>query len=214
MVSGQVERRRGGRPSQADSAALGERILAAAEAAFLEYGFGGAQLEAIAIAAGTSKQTLYARFASKEALFIAVSDRLLSGRFPPGVSPALPLRDALADLAERALLAMLDPKLVRMHSIIIAEAGRFPELARLTDEDSAFPGRGLIEALLADAAARGEILCDDPHRAMIMLQHMVLAAPLRAAALQLGGFDAAGRREWADYAVDLFLQGSLPRDAA
>ena len=207
---GTISKRRGGRPSTADAAAIRRRILAAAETAFLEHGFSAAHIEAIAAAAGTSKQTIYARFGSKENLFVAVSDGLLSGRFADAPQPDQPLREALVDVADRALAAMLDPRLVRMHSIIMAEAERFPELARMTDEDSSFPGRGQMQALLADADARGEIACDDPRRAMIMLQQMVLAAPLRAASLRLE-FDLASQRQWARYAVDLFLDGSRPR---
>lgn len=209
--SAQAPRRRGGRPGRADTERLGAAILAAAEQVFLSEGFGGARIEAIAALAGTSKQTVYARFGSKEALFVEVSNALLKERFTPVSAGTGTLRDALVDVADQMMAAMLDPRLVRMHCIITAEAERFPELARLTDRDDSFPGRLILLELLTKAAERGEIACPDPHRAMLMLQHMVLAAPLRAASLGLGGYDAAACRDWTRYAVDVFLNGVKPR---
>ena len=207
-------RRRGGRPGRADTERLGAAILAAAEQVFLAEGFGGARMEAIAARAGTTKQTVYARFGSKEALFIEVSNGLLKERFAPVSAGQGTLRDALVQVADQMLAAMLDPRMVRMHCIITAEAERFPELARMTDRDESFPGRSILHALLAEAAERGEIDCRDPHQAMLMLQHMVLAAPLRAASLGLDTFDADACRNWTRYAVDLFLDGARPRGAS
>lgn len=207
----QSQRRRGGRPGRAEAGSLTQAILDAAEAAFLADGFNGARMEAIAAAAGTTKQTLYARFGSKEALFVEVSNKLLAGRFTPVPAKAVSLRDALVDVSEQALAAMLDPRLVRMHCIILAEAVRFPELARLTDEDEHFPSRTIICGLLENAARSGEILCGDVRQAMLMLHDMVLAGPLRAASLELATFSPQERRMKAEYAVDLFLKGVLPR---
>ena len=189
-------RRRGGRPGRADTERLGAAIVAAAEQVFLAEGFGGARMEAIATAAGTTKQTVYARFGSKEALFIEVSNGLLKERFKPVSCAQGNLRDALVDVADQMLAAMLDPRMVRMHCIITAEAARFPELARMADRDESFPGRLILLDLLTKAAERGEIVCPDPHQSMLMLQHMVLAAPLRAASLGLDTFDADACRTW------------------
>jgi AcrR family transcriptional regulator len=207
------QRRRGGRPDRAEAGSLTQAILDAAEAAFLTDGFSGAKMEAIAAAAGTTKQTLYARFGSKAAMFVEVSSRLLADRFTPFKAKAVPLRDALIDASEQALTAMLDPKLVRMHCIITAEAVRFPELARLTDEDKHFPGRTIIGALLAEAAASGEIVCQDVRQAMLLLHEMVLSGPLRAVSLGLATFGPDERRARAEYAVDMFLNGALPRQS-
>jgi AcrR family transcriptional regulator len=205
----QSQRRRGGRPDRAEAGSLRKAMLDAAEAVFLAEGFNGAKMETIAAAAGTTKQTLYARFGSKAALFVEVSNRLLAGRFTPVRARSASLRDAL--VSEQALAAMLDPKLVRMHCIITAEAARFPELARLTDEDEHFPGRTILNTILADAARSGEIICDDVRQAMLMLQDMVVSGPLRAASLGLATFGPEERRARAEYAVDMFLNGALRR---
>lgn len=187
-----------------------EAIIDAAEKEFLEQGFGGANIEAIAAMAGTAKQTIYSKFSSKENLFIAVSSRILATSLPDKKEPQGSVREQLLAVAKDMLAAILNPKLIRMHSIITAEAARFPELARLSDEDETFPGRNRMRAIIAGAARHGDIRCDDPQRAMEMLQTMVVSAPLRWEALSLRQFDQAAQAQWAAYAVDLFLYGSQP----
>lgn len=208
-----VSTRKGGRPDAAEAAQLGKSILAAAEAAFLTCGFSKASVHAIAAAAGTSKQTVFARFGSKERLFIEVSNSLLNGRFASEPSPGLSVRDSLIEVASQALDAMLDPRMVMMSAIIMGEAKRFPELARMADEDATFPGRNLMRTVIADAARAGELRCEDPRRAMLMLQDLVLGTPLRTAIAGGAEMDARSRRQWVAEAVDLFLDGLRPRAA-
>lgn len=203
-------RRRGGRPARADAALLGASILKAAEDEFFAQGFGGARMEAIAEAAGTTKQTLYTRYGSKETLFIAVSNGILRDRFMLPSESGGSLRDQLVHLADQMLDAILDPKLVRMSTIITSEAMRFPELARMSDEDETFPVRTMMERVLSTAAARGLIHCKDPHDSMLMLHTMIMSSPLRAAQLGIG-FAREKQRSWARFAVDLFLEGAYPR---
>ena len=64
-----------GRPRRELAGEVEERILDAAGKAFLERGFEGASVEEIAVVACAGKPTIYARFASKEALFAAVVAR-------------------------------------------------------------------------------------------------------------------------------------------
>jgi len=206
-----INSRKSGRPDAYEAARIGEAILAAAEAAFLTSGFSKASVQAIAAAAGTSKQTVFARFGSKERLFIAVSDALLKGRFSPMPASVLPLRERLIDVAAQALDAMLDPRMVMMSSIITGEAKRFPELAQLANDDATFAGRDLMRTVIAEAVDAGELRCQDPGRAMLMLQDMVLSSPLRAAVAGQGDMDAAWRQAWVSEAVDLFLNGLRPR---
>lgn len=206
-----AQARRGGRPGRAAAEVLRQAILDAAEAIFLREGFGSARMEAIAAAAGTTKQTLYTRFGSKAALFVEVSNRLLEGRFVTTRTSEASLRDTLVAASEETLAAMLDPKLVRMYCIITAEALRFPELARLSDEDRTFPGRLKMLALLESAVQSGELVLADTRSAMLMLQDLVLAGPLKAAALGLEVLGPEARRARAEQAVDLFLNGARPR---
>ncbi len=204
-------REKGGRPDSATALRLSQAMLDAAERIFLAEGFTGASIEAIASAAGTSKQTIYARFGSKEKLFLAVSERLLKPRFPVRPMANASLAARLNTAARQILEAMLDPRMVRMYTIITAEAGRFPELARAADDDRAFPARLLVLQILEQASESGEIRCDDPRNAMLMFQDMVLAAPLRSTALGIRSWSARELKAWADRAVAIFLNGMRSR---
>ena len=204
-------REKGGRPDSATALRLSQAMLDAAERIFLAEGFTGASIEAIATAAGTSKQTIYARFGSKEKLFLAVSERLLKPRFPVRRMANANLAARLNTAARQILEAMLDPRMVRMYTIITAEAGRFPELARAADDDHAFPARLLVLQILEQASESGEIRCDDPRNAMLMFQDMVLAAPLRSTALGIRSWSARELEAWADRAVAIFLNGMRSR---
>src|SRR5437762_7792514 len=56
-----------------------DTIHAAAQALFLRHGFAGTSMDAIAVAANVSKQTLYRYYQNKEALFIATLRQLVLG---------------------------------------------------------------------------------------------------------------------------------------
>jgi AcrR family transcriptional regulator len=55
-----------------------DRILAAAKSEFAQYGPAGARIDRIAANASTGKERLYAHFSSKEALFAAIAEQLVT----------------------------------------------------------------------------------------------------------------------------------------
>lgn len=63
---------RRGRPSAQTSAAISATILSAATHSFLQEGYDGTTMEAVAARAGIPKTTLYKRYADKNALLLAV----------------------------------------------------------------------------------------------------------------------------------------------
>jgi len=204
-----IERSRtGGRPTAAESAGIAVRILDAAAGLFLRDGFAATSIEAIATAAGVSKRTLYARFTGKEAVFLAVAQRLigiwLTG-FDAAMEGAPSLEAALLAAAQRMLAVALTPSALALHRLMVAEAGRFPDLA----------------TALRDAGARAGIerLCRvlhthrpdaDPARLAFLaeqFQHLVLAGP-QSRAVGLGeSLDAGALEAWRRDSVALFLRG-------
>ncbi|MBJ6108663.1 TetR/AcrR family transcriptional regulator [Hymenobacter sp. BT523] len=111
-------------------AELRTEMLFAAKAVFLEVGFERASMDRIAAQAGTTKRTLYAHFASKENLFLAVFDFVLDlqqhrlqgpADYAPGTEQALVL------FCARFLNAILSEKPVRLCRLAITEAERFPQ---------------------------------------------------------------------------------------
>src|SRR6202795_651941 len=124
----------GGRPSRLETAPLSDPILDVATMLFLGHGFGATSIEAVARRAGISKRTFYHRFSGKEVLFEAVVRRLIE-RWSPPFDAALFDAPSLAEMLRRAAVYMLDvaltPEALALHRLVIAEATRFPALARI-----------------------------------------------------------------------------------
>ncbi|MFA7940685.1 TetR/AcrR family transcriptional regulator [Klebsiella oxytoca] len=110
------------------------KFVMAAGKLFMDQGFAAVTMESIAMEAASSKVTLYSYFSSKESLFEAyvveagrgLVERLLDA---PTCSQALP--DILHRLGMSYLELVTKPDIVALNRLIIGEAGRFPELARL-----------------------------------------------------------------------------------
>lgn len=205
-----MARRPSGRPTTAEAAALAERILDIATRAFLSDGYAATSVEGVAARAGVAKRTLYARWHGKPALFRAVLERLMqrwlaSPEPPPETTSGL--EPVLLRTARRALAVALEPDALALHRLVIAESGRFPELAEIVRQSGASAGVGRVAGLLAKEMAAGRLLAIAPDIAAEQFLHLVLAGPQRRA-LGLGPMpDAAGLEAWARQAVALFLNG-------
>ncbi len=75
--------RRGGRPTREEAEARDVRLLDVATRLFMERGFDGTSIDAVAEAAGVSKPTVYAHYHDKRDLFAAV----LRGRIRKWLAP-------------------------------------------------------------------------------------------------------------------------------
>lgn len=108
-------------------------ILDAAEAVFLEDGFSGASMAAIAARSGCSKGTLYNYFASKDELFLACVARACAdfqNAMASLTSSRAEVQQVLTELGRRYLAFVTSEDMVRRFRMIFAEAERTPELAR------------------------------------------------------------------------------------
>lgn len=206
-------RRRAGRPSAAETAALDETVREAALAEFLAHGYDGTSMDAVARAAGTTKASLYARFATKEALFAAVlAWAVARPDWPVPEPPPPPLDDLAAGLlavARAGWRRATDPAMVALSRIAIAEADRFPDLARRAQANSSWARRETVEALLRRHAAAGAIVADDPELLAEHFLAMVAGMPARLASF--GIVHPPDEQEHrARAAVDLFLRSLRP----
>ena len=108
-------------------------ILAAATGLFAARGYGAVSMDAIAREADVSKATLYAHFASKDALFativnVACQENILPGQdLPEGESD---VEAGLLAIGRRILRFFLEEQTIAMHRLVVAESVRFPELGR------------------------------------------------------------------------------------
>ncbi len=187
-------------------------ILSAAGTVFLRNGYVGASMDEIAATAAVSKQTVYKHFANKEDLFAELIRDRVRGVSEAVYGEAVLSRrgntgDDLRDLGIRLLTRVMQPDLLQLRRLVIAEAARFPELGRLFYELG--PGR-LIEQLseaLAGLVESGELEIDDPDRAAGQLNWLITSGPLNRAMLRGEDqpLDADEVGQVADDAVRLFL---------
>lgn len=112
--------------------ALREHILDTAKLAFLEDGFERTSMDAIAARAETSKRSLYAHFPTKDALFLAVVERvraLFGARMGTPAEYSAAPEEAVVRYCGRFLQLVRWSSVARMLRLGIAEADRLPELA-------------------------------------------------------------------------------------
>jgi TetR/AcrR family transcriptional repressor of mexJK operon len=188
-------------------------IVEAATTTFLHKGYLCTTMDEIAALAGVSKQTVYKHFADKERLFSEVVTRTVNEASDPVHAEVLELRDSgnleadLRDLARRQLTLVLQPKLMQLRRLVIAESSRFPELGRRFYEQG--PGRTIaaLAVTFERLAARGLLTVEDANVAASQFNWLVMSAPLNQAML-LGRAEAASKREierHADVGVRTFL---------
>jgi AcrR family transcriptional regulator len=142
-----------------------QQILAAARASFMEHGYAATSMSAIAAQLGGSKTTLWTYFPSKAELFGAVLEEEI-GRFRAELLAMLDLSGSVEETLRpfcRALLGKISaPESIRLHRIIAAEAGRFPELGRIFYERAPRHTQEKLAAFLAEAMNRNELRSADP----------------------------------------------------
>lgn len=119
-----------GRPKNMEKKAL---VLRAAATLFMQRGFKGTSMNAVARESGVSKQTLYSHFNDKENLFSAVIRwKLAQHEFTP---QKLIFKGVLAaDLRLFGfyfLKLIMDPEAINMTRMVIGESREHPTLARL-----------------------------------------------------------------------------------
>ena len=139
-----------------------EAILDAALAAFVSRGASGATMGEVAVSAGASKTTLYKMFPDIDRLFAAVLEREVARR-RGAIAEALrakTVEDALRGAAQ-AMMDALDDQAVDLFRLVIAEAGRRPEIGRgFYDSLVTSAARPVAERLHAEAGLCGQ----DAHR--------------------------------------------------
>jgi TetR/AcrR family transcriptional repressor of mexJK operon len=141
-----------------------EQLLDGARAVILARGFEGASVDEIAREAGISKATMYRYYPDKAALFAAVMQRDCARESGPlfGLCPdGRPLEAVLADVGARYMTFVISPDAQSVFRTAVHESERFPEIGQAFYASALDRGRVWLAAVLADAAARGEIAVDD-----------------------------------------------------
>lgn len=152
-------------------------IVSAATGLFGENGYESTSLARVAEVAGVSTATLFKQFPTKADLFEAIvldfwgrtatsasASEELDGLDPVG---------GLTALGDRYAELLLRPGMAGLHRMVIAEAPRFPELARIQFDLGKEPFFGRVHAYLTTADAKGSLRVPNPTDAATQFLGMI-----------------------------------------
>jgi len=201
----------GGRPTREEAERRHRSLLATAFRLFLEKGWDGVSVDQISRQSGVAKGFIYARYTDKAALFVEAIERLMADAMGT-LQLAAPLPDdveqGLHVFGRKLLDLVLQPEALAFHRKFIAEAERFPDLARLFIERNR--ARDMIIEVLATYRGRGAIEFADSRMAAEHFAILVVGIP-RMMALLVGREPPAEEERRLRSAVRLFLDGCRPR---
>lgn len=141
------------------------QILAGAATVFAADGYEGASMARIATVAGVSKGTLYNHFDSKAALFTAYvevkCDQHLANVFDNADHDGDPA-EVLRGIGKRMLQMLLSDVGLAIYRVVIAEAAKFPALARAFFDAGPARAIAFMAGWLAEETSRGRLSVADP----------------------------------------------------
>lgn len=159
-------------PSAKPTASLGrpkdlvkrQAILEAAKNLFLQKGFEGSSMDAIAKEAGVSKLTVYNHFHDKENLFVAAVEAHCENQLPAlefDLKPEIPIEMALLKIASRFQGIIYSEEGLELHRLMCGSTKQNPSLVR--NFYQAGPARVLahMTRLLAQADAQSKLRIPD-----------------------------------------------------
>jgi TetR/AcrR family transcriptional repressor of mexJK operon len=176
-------------------------------------GFERTSMDAIASAAGVSKQTVYSHFQNKDELFRNCIDGKIQ-QYQLGLAASasdLPLREGLIGFGERFLSLLCDPAVIAMWRLVISEAGAHPNIAELFYEAGPKTTIQAIRKLLVRHGELGELEVDDYDYAARLFLAMVRGEHHSRAMLNLiDGIPEETRSAQTARATDQFLKIYAP----
>lgn len=141
-----------------------EQVLAGAHEVFMAQGYEGANVDAIAKAAGVSKATLYSYFPDKRALFAAVAQAACEEQTRLALSFADedgPFAEQLYKGCRSFMGFMFSPFGLQMFRTVVSEAARFPEFGQRFWATGPGMAHAEMVKLFKEAAAEGILDIDD-----------------------------------------------------
>ncbi|WP_164117613.1 TetR/AcrR family transcriptional regulator [Sphingorhabdus sp. Alg239-R122] len=185
-----------------------EAILKAAREEFFNQGFVQSSIESIAARAGVSKVTVYNRFGTKEALFVAAveteCDSMRQNLQFADIS-SLDLREALIGFGIKMTAFLERDEIIRFERYLAVESENNPKIGRLFLDAGPRRMHRTLSDLLTKAADSGKLDIDDTMMAAEQLAGMIkgLSDLERRMGQASDGQNATRKRVTS--AVDVFL---------
>jgi AcrR family transcriptional regulator len=144
------------------------QILQAAREEFLKHGYGAASMDGVALAAGVSKPTLYVYFGSKRDLFEAIireEPERYGVLMLSGGSGRATMLSKLLRFGRSIVDFLLSPETVASYRMVVAEAGRLPELGEIFYANGPVKFLDRLEQFVAQSMKSGALRSDNPRTA-------------------------------------------------
>jgi TetR/AcrR family transcriptional repressor of mexJK operon len=162
-------------------------VLAAATELFLDKGYDGTRMEDVATQAEVSKPTVYRFFPDKETLFAEIV-RATTGEIDQLVSLVVEtmaeqtsVESGLVVLARRFLAALMQPRILRLRRLVMANAERFPQVGQGWYQQGFERVLATLAATFQSLSDRKLLLINDPLMAANHFVGMVLWIPVNRA---------------------------------
>jgi len=206
-----------GPPQRRKQPAKRQAIIDAAQREFLTQGFAGSSVDAVAAAAGVSKQTIYNHFGDKEQLFRAVvravQSDFASDFHEAGLEKRLAasddLRRDLCELGRRWVAVVLQEDVAALRRLVIAEQDRHPWLFDEWQQPRPALDRALHGAIRKQAE-RGALDVADVGLAVDQLLLVVITEALTRAAYGRRALTEAEAGRIVDNGVEMWLRCYRP----
>ncbi|MFE6995867.1 TetR/AcrR family transcriptional regulator [Microbacterium sp. NPDC057659] len=198
------------------------QITEAALALFLRQGYAKTSMDQIAADAQVSKQTVYKQYSDKETLFrelalgiIGASDRILqvlSAVLEPAPETTAQLQDTLQRLTRTYLDSVMQPQVLALRRLLIAEADQFADLAHEYYTWGPQRAIGALAGAVQDWGEKGLIDVTDASAAASRLAFLTLGPSLDRAMFHPGWIPSVReRKQQAAQAAEAFLAAHRKR---
>ena len=181
---------------------------------FLSCGYEGVSVDGLIDRVGGSRRNVYGVYGGKQGLFVAVVRSMcaeISAQLALLRMDEADTRSGLLLYAGRLLPLLLQPRMLAMHRLMVAEGARFPEQAHALCSNGRDQAALALGQWLATRQARGELRAGlDTQQLALQFIDLVVAGPqVRALVGELPpGWTPSGIQHHAENSVDLFLRGA------
>jgi AcrR family transcriptional regulator len=170
-----------------------------------------ASMASIAAKANVARQTVYSHFGSKERLFESVVRSLAGSVTVTLAQSGVELRESLINFAAALRERVLAPRSIGVYRTLVAEAPRFPKIARLVYAQGQEAAQRALADFLAEHMRAGALRKGDAQFAAQMFMNMAFGHE-RARLLYGVRAQAPGDRERIERIVDCFLRAFAPEE--
>lgn len=205
---------RAGRPTREQAQARQVALLERALEHFIDKGYDGTTIEAVAADVNMTKRTVYARYPDKGALFMAAVRHGTQARAVDARTIAATRKDTLEEtliaIAMLRIALVAEPSGAKLQRLINTESYRFPAIMQTYYEIAALPTVKFLAGILAEETRARRVAIDDPMLAANVFMSMVVSGPVRFI-LSGNELGRAAVDQRVRFAIRLFLKGAEPR---